>query len=299
MDASPANLQQFAAAHSNTSLLNTQFPNPFYGVLPITQSIAQNKNISYGQLIRNWPLFTQLQQEYLQVGHYRSDQLQVKLEKRVLGGAKSGVFTYVLSYTFGKQLQADHRIDNWNTEEPLLYQVDPQSKAHEFAFSGVWDLPVGAGKAWLNTSNPVLSRLASNWKLDYILTYASGFPVAWPGLVNYCGTWSAANQNENAWFNNNKSCYGTLPPYTLRTTPDYFPNIVNPAAPQLNAAVEKAIPVHGERYRFVIRGEAFNLTNTAIRPGPDTNFNDAQFGQLPKKQQNFPRTLQLAAKFYF
>lgn len=49
----------------------------------------------------------------------------------------------------------------------------------------------------------------------------------------------------------------------------------------------------------MIRGEAFNLTNTPIRPGPDTNFNDAMFGQLPIKQMNFPRTLQIAGKFYF
>lgn len=285
-----------ATSSINVSLMNTQFQNPFYGVLPKTQSIAQNPTISYGQLLRNWPLFTQLQQDYIQVGHYRSDQLQVRLEKRLLGNEKTGVFTYVLSYTFGKQLSADHRIDNWNTAEPLLYQIDSQDKAHEFAFSGVYDLPFGRGTAWLNTSNPVLSRLAGNWRLDYILTYASGYPVAWPGLINNCATWATAGQNENSWFNNNKSCYSTLPPYTLRTTPDHFPNIVNPSAPQLNAAVEKTIPLH-ERYRFVVRAEAFNLLNTPIRPGPDTNFNDSQFGQLPKKQLNFPRTLQLAAKF--
>jgi hypothetical protein len=32
---------------------------------------------------------------------------------------------------------------------------------------------------------------------------------------------------------------------------------------------------------------------------PDTNFNDSNFGQLPAAQYNFPRNIQLAAKFYF
>lgn len=215
-----------------------------------------------------------------------------------MGGEKAGVFTYVLSYTFGKQMQADHRADNWLTSEPLLYEIDDGTKIHQLAFSGVYELPIGRGRAWLKSDNPVVSRLTSNWKLDYILSYASGFPVAWPAVTNTCGTWEVANQTEFEWFNNNKSCYKPFASYVTNPYPNRFSTIFNPAAPQLNVAVEKSIPIN-ERLRFVIRGEAFNVTNTAIRPGPDTNYNDAQFGQLPEKQQNFPRTLQLAAKFYF
>ena len=66
----------------------------------------------------------------------------------------------------------------------------------------------------------------------------------------------------------------------------------------MNIAFEKAFPLT-ERYKLTLRGEAFNLANTVIRGGPDTNFSDANFGQLPLAQQNFPRLVQLAAKFYF
>ena len=84
----------------------------------------------------------------------------------------------------------------------------------------------------------------------------------------------------------------------MRTIPDRFSDIRNPAKPQLNVALEKTIPF-SERYRLQFRGEAFNVTNTPIRPGPDTNFNSNTFGQLPKSQNNFPRVIQLAAKLYF
>ena len=297
MDNAPANQDQLNQAIATPSLFSKTFANPFYGVLPKTQSIAANPTISYSQLVRNWPLFTNLTQQYVQVGHYRSDQLQVKLERRVSGNAKAGVFTYVLSYTYGKQMQADHRKDNYLTDEPLLYEIDDGTKLHQLAFSGVYDLPIGNGKAW-SPKSAALNRLVGDWRLDYIFSYASGFPVAWPGLLNYCGTWQTANQNENSWFNNNKSCYSSLPAYVINPNQDRFSTIFNPAKPQLNAAVEKSVAIN-ERFRFVLRGEAFNVTNTAIRPGPDTNFGDSTFGQLPKKQQNFPRTLQLAAKFYF
>lgn len=107
-----------------------------------------------------------------------------------------------------------------------------------------------------------------------------------------------AHQNSQHWFNNNKACYSTRAPYTFYTNPDRFPNVRNPAEPQVNIAVEKAFPF-GDRYKLTLRGEAFNLANTVIRPGPDTNFNDDNFGKLPLTQQNFPRLVQLAAKFYF
>ena len=68
--------------------------------------------------------------------------------------------------------------------------------------------------------------------------------------------------------------------------------------PQLNVAFEKTTML-GERFRFMIRAEAFNLTNTSIYGGVDTSFTSTRFGMLPQDQQNWPRAVQLAAKFFF
>ncbi len=80
--------------------------------------------------------------------------------------------------------------------------------------------------------------------------------------------------------------------------PDRFPDIRNPAEPQFNGSIEKTIHFT-ERYSMLIRGEAFNITNTPIYPGPNTTFNSSQFGIVPKQQQNFPRFFQFAAKLMF
>ena len=72
-----------------------------------------------------------------------------------------------------------------------------------------------------------------------------------------------------------------------------------PAKPQLNIAADKTINFK-ERYTVTFRGEAFNITNTAIRPGPgSTSFTSATFGILPKAQNNFPRLVQLALRLGF
>jgi hypothetical protein len=85
----------------------------------------------------------------------------------------------------------------------------------------------------------------------------------------------------------------------LRTNPDRFVDIRDPSVgPQVNLALEKTFQV-SERYRVQFISQSFNLTNHPIRPGPDGTFTSPTFGQLPKTQNNFPRLVQLAAKFYF
>ncbi|HZL56986.1 MAG TPA: carboxypeptidase-like regulatory domain-containing protein [Bryobacteraceae bacterium] len=288
---------------ANPSYLSRSVPNPFYGILPTTSSIGANSTISYGTLLQPDPLWNggETQNYGMQVGHYRSDELQIKVERRVGGGEnKGGVLTYVVSYTHGKQMQADHRTDNWNLAEPLDYEIDDGTKINSFAFSGIYDLPFGKGRAYLNGGNRLVNRLVGDWRADYILTYYSGFPIGIPGSYNFnCGPWNAPSQNENQWFNNNvASCYTLRPTNTLNPYQDRFSTIFRQAVPQLNAAVEKTIHVT-ERYRFSLRLEGFNVTNKAIRNPPDTTVTDVQFGQLGKNQYNFPRTLQIGGKFYF
>jgi hypothetical protein len=54
-----------------------------------------------------------------------------------------------------------------------------------------------------------------------------------------------------------------------------------------------------ERFSFQLRGESFNVTNTPIMPGPNTDWRSPQFGKVTLQQQNFPRLVQLAGKVYF
>jgi len=302
-------LSQLSQFYSNNNLPNTQFPNPFLGVLPTSfGSLATNSTVSYQQLTRNWPLFTGLTQNFIQVGHYRSDMLQVKAERRVYGNEKSGVLTFVLAYTWGKQMQEDHRQDNWNTAEPLMWEIDDQTQAHALAFSGVWDPPIGKNRHFLSgISNTFVNKLVSDWRVDYILTYNTGIPLGQISALNYCGQWTAngvnfsdgtTGQSAAHWFNNNKSCYASLPSYILNPYPDRFSFLFEPTAPQLNGAVEKTVSFH-ERYRVLVRAEAFNATNTAIRGNPSTSFTNTLFGVLPNTQKNFPRSIQLGGKIIF
>lgn len=287
-------------AIADTQYYSRTLPNPFFGILPATASLGASTTTNGGTLLRPFPLFNGgMTNNLIQAGRYRSDQLQIKVEKRLLGGGSTGVLTWVLSYTFAKAMEQNHRLNSWNTAEPIIYELDNTDKPQSVAFSGVWDLPLGKDRKFLNFSNPVGRAVASDWRFDWVLTYVSGNPTGWPNLINVCGDWHPQNQNESSWFNNDKSCYRQFPTNSLSIVPDRFPDIRNPdVGPFLNVALEKTIRI-GERYRVQFRGESFNLTNSVQRNPPDTGFTSATFGQLPAAQLNFPRLVQLAAKFYF
>ena len=291
-------MADYNQSRAATSYNSTQVPNPFYGILPANGGQGQNPTISRGSLLRPDAIFQGITNNLTQWGRYRYDSMQVKVEKRVLGGANTGILTYVLSYTFSKAFEQNHRLQNWNLEEPVIYELDNTDKPHTLSFSGVWDLPVGDGRKFMNPGNPVARHLVSGWQLDWVYTYNSGYPTGWPDLVNYCGEWHASNQNRSAWFNNDKKCYQTRQSYTFRVVPDRFSDIRNPATKQLNIALEKTTRI-SERFKWTIRAEAFNLTNTPGYAGPDTSFGSDRFGMLPNNQQNWPRLVQLSAKFFF
>jgi hypothetical protein len=232
-------------------------------------------------------------------GRYWFDSLQVSLQKRVLSNRESGILTFVVSYTFSKSFEQNHRLNAWNPADPGIHELSNLDKPQTVAFSGVWDLPIGSKRRFLPVQNAVGGALLNNWSFDWILTYSSGYPVGKPDAVFSCGDYRVPTQTQNQWYNNDPKCYSDRPPFTLRSAEDRFPNIRNPSAPQLNIALQKTFRV-SERYSFQLRGESFNVTNTPILPGPaSSDYRNPLFGRLNPQQQNFPRLVQIAAKFYF
>jgi hypothetical protein len=217
----------------------------------------------------------------------------------VLSSDKTGAFTWVMSYTFSKAYEQNHFLNNWNyANEPVIKELDNTDKPHMISFSGIWDLPLGRGRSGLNSSNPTVNKLIAGWQLDWIYTYTSGYPTGLWDRINTCGDWHAQSQDRDHWFNNDTSCYQGRPANTVRVVPDRFSDVRNPAIKQLNVAFEKATTIN-ERFRFVLRGEAFNITNTPGYAGPETDPNNQRFGRLPQDQQNWPRLIQLSGKIFF
>jgi hypothetical protein len=78
---------------------------------------------------------------------------------------------------------------------------------------------------------------------------------------------------------------------------------VNPYTAQMRREIDlsllRRVPVGlGEERYFEFRVDAFNLFNNVVFNVPDTTISDSNFGEVTS-QQNTPRQLQLALKFYY
>jgi hypothetical protein len=299
--AGQAGLDLQNAAINDPTFFSQTLNNPFYGFLPTTSSRGGSPTLSRSALLGMYPLWnSSMTNNLISKDFYRSDELQTKIEQRALSSESAGVLTWVFSWTFGKEYEKNHRLTaSWDTTQDLYYEVSNQDKTHNLSFSGVYDLPVGKNKKFLNHGG-VANKVFGDWRVTPILVYVSGNPTSWPNAINYCGKWTVDNPDQYHWFNNNASCYAAYPSNTLRSLPDRFPgNIRDPQKPQVNVAVEKNLALT-ERYKLQFRADMFNVMNTAIRGTAGTTFTDpTTFGILPPNQKNFPRLVQLAGKFFF
>jgi len=316
-------------------------PNPFYGILDPLVGYGTSSTISVSTLMTPNPAYGSISEGSMQVYHYRGDSLTAKVEQRAMASDKGGTLTWVLSYAFSKSFNSGGRpfgeyqvglpsgfgtgaswyktgmgagINSANSAGMLPYEwaMESSMKPHNIAFSGVYDLPLGKGKKWANT-NKVAKLLIGDWRFDWVANYWSGNGIGYWSNFNYCGKWEASKQDENHWFNNDKTCYGPYPSgtiggYLYEPQPGYgvipsysgfLTKVREPQAPTVNIAFEKTITI-SERYKMSIRGESFNVANSPNRNSvQSTGYTNANFGVLNKSQKNFPRFMQVAAKFYF
>jgi Carboxypeptidase regulatory-like domain len=174
----------------------------------------------------------------------------------------------------------------------LVYQAPRFSNTWANAFLSDWKFA------------PIFSAKSAYWVSAYLST-----DVALNGdsgnerPVQVLGNPLCANPGPSCWIN--PKAFTTPAPGTL--SPLLRNNIPGPSFFQLDMALSREFPIR-EAYRFEIRGEAFNLTNSfragvslpslqAGGSGLNTTFGTPTFGQITSALD--PRIVQVAAKFTF
>lgn len=91
---------------------------------------------------------------------------------------------YTLSHTLGNGGGAGQSGGPYTQSQPIMTLHDPRLNYRPAAFdirhvlhaNGVYDLPIGRGKPWLN-DNKVVSRVIGNWIVGSIVTVQTGTPT--------------------------------------------------------------------------------------------------------------------------
>src|SRR5205807_9461346 len=113
------------------------------------------------QLLRPFPQFLGLNELYLSVGQSKYDSFQLMLYKRLSRG-----LNFSVAYTNSKTLEQVSYANAQDTR--LLKQIAAWDIPQNLQINGVYELPIGKGRAMGRSLHPVLSRFASGWMISGI-----------------------------------------------------------------------------------------------------------------------------------
>jgi hypothetical protein len=285
------------------NVLLTRVPNPFFGAIQ-TGALA-TATTTVGQLLRPYPHFTGVTLREFTDGSSTYHALLLKVERRFSRG-----FTFLGAYTNSKLIDnIGNRQNNYDlaAERSLSTIHSPQ----RLTLTGVWELPVGPGHRWLSGGNMITRKLFGGWQLNWIGTLQTGTPLSVTSSVNTSQS-QGGGQRPNSTGRSaeldgpvkdrlgryfDTSQFVAPPPFEFGNVSRTLPDVLGPGLHNWDISIIKETPI-GERLRFQLRCEAFNVWNHPAFGNPGTTFGNASFGRINEvaNRANPARQLQLAGR---
>lgn len=312
-------LNQLDPQHFSLGLaLQDQVPNPFRG--QIQTGALSGATVARSQLLRPFP-------DYLSVITWANTNLsttyhsfQVSAEKRFSDG-----MSVLASYTKSKLISecfaiggggggdacaGEYRLGRFN--RTLDRSLDQDDISDRFVISGLYELPVGRGRALLGNAHPVVGAFLGGWQINGIGTFQVGTPLAVRGSNNFTGipypdvlrdpTLPSDQRTPERWFDTD--AFANPAPFTIGNAPRTLPKTRGPGLRDVSFSLFKTFEFL-ERFRLEARGELFNALNTVNYNSPNVSFSpnlqgqnvNANFGRITSALD--ARRMQLGLRLVF
>ena len=276
------------------------------------QAIAPDVRLPYAsfsgtiaQMLRPFPQYSGVTDVYGDVAASTYRSLQLTVEQRRFRG-----LTVNFNYTYSRTE------DNLSWRTGYLidqdWAVGANDQPHIMNAIAVYDVTVGDG-------NRVVRALADGWQLSSITQFRSGRPLgpitatcnlpnagtcyadfnaAFSGPVRINGDFGDGDilgANPPSFIDRN--AFATPPPFTYGNTPRTLAlGLRNPHTWNQDVSIRRTFGLGPTRLR--VGAEVFNLFNTVVFGGIQTNISNANFGRV-SSQANNPRVGQLTIKLEF
>jgi carboxypeptidase family protein len=287
----------------NTGYFNQTFTNPFAGLVP-GQGL-NNATVNRRQLLRPFPQFGDINMNRLNLGssYYRS--LEAAATKRYSDGLMLAV-----NYTWMKLEDALNFFTDYDTTPYRDLQGD--MREHRLVITTLIDLPFGPGKKIGGNTSGLLATLIGGWQFNTIGEMQSGRPLALNGsaiLLDDDPSLPKSEQSFARWFDNSSTSLNNPRPdgtfaWSVLGANDYrvvkgrFRTVNEPTEPQWSFSLFKNTRIGDNTLQ--IRIETFNVFNTRVYGGPNTNPTAGNFGIVDTASQvNFPRQTQIGVRLGF
>jgi hypothetical protein len=214
--------------------------------------------------------------------------LQIQAQKRFTTG-----LTYLVNYTVSRTMSntdSGFNTFNWGSEnkanQKAEYSIAGNDQTHILNISGVYELPIGPGKRFLNKPGLVAKNALGGWQLSAILSYASGTPQTVMCYDNdvFLNGFNRCNYDPSVPLDvNYRNYYKGGPAFntTAFSDPGFkqgnevrnLGQLRTPFSKNENVALAKHF-YFGERVTGELRIEFFNIFNRVLVCNPDTSFTD-------------------------
>ncbi len=195
---------------------------------------------------------------------------------------------------------------------------------HNISFNGTWAIPAGRGKDFLSNSNRLVEEVLGGWHVGAAGVAYTGFPetvylngnsnnassygnsrpnqyralkVTHRTLTNWFGTDAAATPCTVAGVDNGVCAFGLPAPDTFGTGSNG--DVRGPGYLNVDMSAFKDFQIFREQ-QFGLRFDAFNAFNIASYGNPDTNLQDATFGNVAAQNvRSVERRFQFSGRYRF
>ncbi len=270
------------------------------------------------QALRPFPQYGSVTNDFENAGFDVYNALQVQGQRRFTNG-----LTYLVSYTLSKTMSnTDSGFGTFNGgavntyNQAAEYAIASNDQTNLINISTVYELPIGPGKALLNSKNAANRLITGGWQVSGIFQYGTGTPIGLGANGNPLDGYTGNRPNlvpgqplDLNWNN----YYKGLPVINAKAFSDpglwaigNAPRNISALRGQWNQNENVALAKHfnfTEQFSGEIRMEYYNILNrVVVSTSIDNNVSDGNFGTDSlggPSQTNTQRQGQLTVKLNF
>jgi hypothetical protein len=234
------------------------------------------------------------------LGKGRTHAFELNFQRRMSKG-------FNLSASYTRMFQEDFTtIENEFDREPSIWWPTNSSRPHRFTATGIFELPFGRGRAFLQDG--ILNHILGGWQIAATYEFQPGPLLGWGNLFYYgdINTFEEDATPEtktlNQWFNTDlpfERVASRLPtgPH-VRVFPRVFNGLRADGLNQWNANLLREFRIL-EGVRFQFRVDAINLQNRSQMSGPDLSPTSTNFGRITSQTSSLNRFYQIQGRIQF
>jgi hypothetical protein len=294
---------------------NQNVPNPFFiGNLTslrtsnpalynqlAAQALFTSPTIQKNRLLRPYPHMSVgnngLQAQALPLGKVRTHAVEVAFQRRFSQGLSLNA-----AYS-GIRAEEWLSVINEYDAAPTQWITSQNARPHRITVNGVWELPFGSGRAFLNNGG-FWSKILGGWQTGQTFEWQPG-PLLQFGNVFFYGDVDQIALDDptlNEWFDTDagfeRSATRVPADFQERLFPLRVDGLRGDATLLLNSSISRSFPLVG-RSTLQIRLDAANMLNRQQFANPQLNPTATDFGRVTANANTEPRFLILMSKLTF